>query len=832
MNQNNNLIDITIDNKPIKAKKDSTILQAAQQNEIYIPTLCAHKDLTPYGGCRMCLVEVEGARGFLTACTTPVEDGMTVRTYTDQLQKERREIMELILSEHTSSCLICEEKESCRNSMTTIRKVGVTTGCRYCPNDDKCELEKVVSWLGIKEINHPIYYRGFRVEKEDPFYDRDYNLCIYCGRCIRICQEERLANVLAFTQRGRNTVIGPAFGRNHIDAGCEFCGACVEVCPTGALSEKVNKWDGVAKKEEITTCALCGVGCQLKVISKNNRLTGTIPADDKLVNNGHLCVKGRFSIYELVNNFQRLKKAAKFKHGVQLQIQIDEAIKIAAEKLADCPPEKFGMIISPNCTVEDFYIAQKFTRLVMGSHNIDTTARLFYGAGFNAYLNLMKKSTTLENMKNSSLVFGFGLDLRYGRSVVGVEIRKAVARGAKIITIFPNDHSLALSADVWIQSTPGEEADILTGISILLENGAAKKSDPDLQKIVELLKAAKNPILLIGAEFLNYSNNAEILETINKLARQINAGILALPAQNNLYGSLLMGAYPELLPGGRKASDEKNLTDIGKLWGKKLAPYHEDWNLTKLLSGKKLKLAYLVGEVPPTSEAMSEFLIYQNIFPLSHAQPADLSLPAAAFTEVDGTFINGEGRIQPLKKCVPAPGETLPDWQILCKIAQKMGATGFDFKTVADIHIELGAIVNAFSNKGELFRQAQPLPQTIKIAAQVADKIAPKVSNKGAAFILTIANNEHIYRGIPLTSKVEGLKKLFDESYVVLNIADAEALNITAGGKLIISSDQFSGTFPVLISSKQKAGTVHLTTTNYQLPTPNPQFVTLEKENV
>lgn len=190
MNQNNNLIDITIDNKPIKAKKDSTILQAAQQNEIYIPTLCAHKDLTPYGGCRMCLVEVEGARGFLTACTTPVEDGMTVRTYTDQLQKERREIMELILSEHTSSCLICEEKESCRNSMTTIRKVGVTTGCRYCPNDDKCELEKVVSWLGIKEINHPIYYRGFRVEKEDPFYDRDYNLCIYCGRCIRICQEE------------------------------------------------------------------------------------------------------------------------------------------------------------------------------------------------------------------------------------------------------------------------------------------------------------------------------------------------------------------------------------------------------------------------------------------------------------------------------------------------------------------------------------------------------------------------------------------------------------------------------------------------------------------
>ena len=169
----------------------------------------------------MCLVEVEGARSFLTACTTPVEDEMIVRTHTDQIQKERKEILELILSEHTSSCLICEEREECKESMNTIRKVGVTTGCRMCPNEDSCELEEVVKKFDLQELNHPVYYRNLPVEKNDPFYDRDYNLCILCGRCVRICQEVRNANVLAFSQRGRDTVIGPAFNRTHIEAGCE-----------------------------------------------------------------------------------------------------------------------------------------------------------------------------------------------------------------------------------------------------------------------------------------------------------------------------------------------------------------------------------------------------------------------------------------------------------------------------------------------------------------------------------------------------------------------------------------------------------------------------------
>ena len=345
MSRKNGKVNINIDNKSYLVRKDLTILQAAELNQIYIPTLCAHKDLSPHGGCRMCIVEVEGFRNFPTACTTPIEDGMVIRTHTAQVNTIRREIIQLFMSEHPSSCLICDEKVECAEYLTTIHKAGVTTGCRYCANNDQCELQDVVEYLDVKEINYPIFYRNQRVEKEDPFYDRDYNLCILCGRCIRMCQEVRLANVLAFKFRGRNTVIGPAYDRTHINSGCEFCGACVSVCPTGTLSEKARKWDGKPEREQISTCSFCGVGCQLRLLVKEDRIIGSLPVDDPLVNHGQLCVKGRFCITDIVNVHKRLKVPYKLYRATNVNIPWDEAIDIAVEKLKNCSPEKFGMLI-------------------------------------------------------------------------------------------------------------------------------------------------------------------------------------------------------------------------------------------------------------------------------------------------------------------------------------------------------------------------------------------------------------------------------------------------------------------------------------------------------
>jgi len=843
MSRQNEIITITIDNQILEVEKGLTILQAAQQSHIYIPALCAHKDLTPFGGCRMCIVEVEGMRGFPTACTTPVEDRMVIRTHTAQIQAERSEILQLILSEHTSSCLICEEKEECKSYMGTIRKAGVTTGCRYCPNDGQCELQDVVEKMGVKEISYPIYYRNLGVEKDDPFYDRDYNLCILCGRCIRMCQEIRNANTLTFKQRGRHTVIGPAYDRTHLEAGCEFCGACVSVCPTGALSEKVSKWEGKAEREEITTCPLCGVGCQIRLLIKENEIIGTLPAEDTLVNNGQLCVKGRFCVTELVNNHQRLKKPYKTQDNIKIEISWEEALDLMFDKLSTCSPEQFGMLISPNCSNEDLYIAQKFTRVVMGSSNIDTTARVFYGSGFNAYLNLLKMSVPLSKLKDASVILCVGLDTRFGRSVVGVELRKAIKKGAKIITINPREHNLALIAEKWLRPVPGMEVDLLRSLVSLTEEKKTRTSQhrskeksgnlkDELARVAKMLKEASDPVILVGSDFLIYNESHQIFENIEKLALNVGAGILPLPAQNNLFGSILMGAYPELLPGGFSSTHKERIDFLRKRWGKDLPEFSSGWNSEKLLSGSKVKVLYLIGEVPSNFRPPSDFLIFQNIYPPDPLYEADLVLPSTAFTEMDGTFINGEGRIQRVRKGVPPPGQALPDWKIPCLIAKKMGKEGFDFSNPEEIYEEISSIVKGFGDFENVERKAGPLICAGELTISHSKLKGIKKSNKRFPFILTTSVAEHTYRGFPLSTWVEGLRKLFNEGTIDLNPEDADKNGISQGDEVVVTSTQFEKVWVARISNDQLQGTLHVTLRQGESIGPNPHPVRIRKKDV
>jgi formate dehydrogenase alpha subunit len=843
MSRQNEIVTINIDNQVFEVPKGLTILQAAEKKNIYIPSLCAHRDLTPFGGCRMCIVEVEGMRGFPTACTTPVEEGMVIRTNTAQVQTERLEILQLILSEHTSSCLICEEKDVCEKYMPTIRKAGVTTGCRYCANDGQCELQDVVEKMGVKEISYPIYYRNLRVEKEDPFYDRDYNLCILCGRCIRMCQEIRTANVLAFKQRGRHTVIGPAYARTHLDAGCEFCGACVSVCPTGALSEKVRKWEGRPEKEQVTTCAFCGVGCQIRLLIKGDKVIGSLPEDDSLVNHGQLCVKGRFAVAETVNHYTRLKKPYRQENGRKVEINWEEAIDQAAEKLSDCSPDDFGMIISPNSLNEDLYVAQKFVRLALGSNHIDTSARLFYGSDFNAYLDLMRKSVPLSDLRKASVILVIGLDARFGRSVVGVELREAIKRKAKILTINPKPHALALIADRWLQPSAGEEIDILESLLRLTKRTSSSSSpsqtkrktqvkEEELSEVAGMLKKASSPVILVGSDLLRYDRSTEILGTIKELAQTLGAGILPLPAQNNLYGSILMGTYPELLPGGFSSTNKERIGELSKIWGKDLPKLSSGWNAGALLSGRKLKVLYLVGEIPTSLRPPCDFLIFQNIYPPDPGYEADLVLPSAAFTEVDGTFINGEGRIQRVRKAVDPPDQALPDWEILCRIARKMGIKGFDFSSASEIHEEIANLVKGFGD----FDNPERIPGSLicegEFTISQIKHSSPKKKDTKFPFLLNTSVIEHTYRGFPLSTWVEGLKVIFPEGRIEINPEDAQKFEISDGDQVLVTSDRFEKAWVAKVSSDQSPGTLHVTLPPAESLGPNPFLVKIRKKDV
>jgi len=840
MSRKNGKINITIDNKSYLVKKDLSILQAADQNNIYIPTLCAHKELSAHGGCRMCIVEVEGFRNFPTACTTPIDDGMVIRTHTAQVNTIRQEIIQLFLSEHPSSCLICDEKVECAEYLTTIHKAGVTTGCRYCANNNQCELQDVVEYLDVKEINYPIFYRNQRVEKEDPFYDRDYNLCILCGRCIRMCQEVRLANVLAFKFRGRNTVIGPAYDRTHLSSGCEFCGACVSVCPTGTLTEKARKWDGKPEREKISTCSFCGVGCQLKLLVKEDRIIGSLPVDDQLVNHGQLCVKGRFCITEMVNGHKRLKAPYKLYRETNVNISWDEANDIAVEKLKNCPPEKFGMLISANCSNEDLYVAQKFTRVAMDSNHIDSSARQFYGEGINAYVNLLKRAVPLSEARKADVILCIGLDTRYGRSVVGVELRWALKEGAKIFTINPRDHNIALLAEQWIQPGAGTEIDTVEQL-IRMTNGRpahriAKEADQrnlELKTIAKSLKDASKVAILVGSEIMQYSESASLLQAIEKLAIQLKAGILPLPAQNNLFGSILMGSYPEFLPGGFSSGNKGRVNELLRSAGKKSAALKSEWNINAINARNKLKVLYLVGEIPPDGmKNPAEFIISQNIYPPDNHYQVDLVFPAAAFTESDGTFINGEGRIQKVNKAVNPPGKALPDWKILCKLAQGMGLKGFEFKNAADIHAEIAKIIPEFSSFKKPGRKARPLDCEGKFHLNKLQKTAQRVSSSNGSFLLTTSVLEHSHRSIPLTAWVKGTRRIFPEGYLEISAQDAKRARIEDGDKVLLSFPKQKSDWPAKISPDIPRGFLHLTIPQSNFSGPNPRKVRMRKKNV
>ena len=830
-------ITITIDNKHFDVKSGMTILQASEENGIYIPTLCSHKELTPHGGCRLCIVEVDGFRNFPTACTTPVSDGMVIRTDTAALNSIRHEIVQLFMSEHTSSCLICPESEECRLWMGTVRKSGVTTGCRYCPNDGQCEFQDVVQKMGIKEIKYPIYYRNNRVEKEDPFYDRDYNLCILCGRCVRMCQEIRTANVLAFNFKGRDTVIGPSFGRTHLEAGCEFCGACVSVCPTGALSEKDRKWEGKPDREEITTCSFCGVGCQMRLQVKENRIIGSLPVVGDIVNNGQLCVRGRFCISEVVNGHQRLRSPHRTVDGIDVDVSWDEAISLAAEKLSACNPDEVDVLISPNLTNEDLYVAQKFTRLALGSHNIDTSARSFYGAGFNAYINLLKDSVPLSDVRKASVILAVGLDSRFGRSVVGVELRRAAKKGAKILTIHPRQHSLGLIAEKWIQPLPSETVDTLERLAQLTGKKAAvgrqAKPADDLTDVARLLKDAEYAVILTGSEFLQFDSTARIHELVHEIARNVGAGILPLPAQNNLVGSLMMGAYRELLPAGYQTTDLKGVAELQKLWGTALPPVRAGKNNGTRSGAKKLKVLYLIGEAPPNGDiSQAEFVISQNIYAAEANRGVDLDLATAAFTEVDGTFVNGEGRVQRVRKAVDPKAQALPDWEILCRLARKMGVRGFDYRSASDIFKEIGRLIPDFKNFNQPTRKVQPLVLKGHVHENGTKPARTARINGKEPFLLSACTVEHVHRGMPLSTWVDGSRAIFREGVIDINPVDARKKRLDEGDEVIVSSGNFKRVWPVRLEPKQPRGTLFVILPQGESFNANPKAVSLRKKHV
>jgi len=742
---------LTMDDAELSARDGSSVLEAAQQNNIYIPHLCAHRELAPYGGCRLCLVEVAGMPGCRPACMTQVREGMVVHTNTDTVQALRREVLQLLLSEHPSSCLVCPESAECVSYQGTIRKVGVTTGCRYCPKDGVCELQAVAKFVGVNELTLPTNYRDLPVEKGEEFYDRDYNLCIFCARCVRVCQDQRQAAVLSFRQRGHLITIGPAFEMSHYDAGCEFCGACVSVCPTGALSEKRRKWAGAAERLTPSVCMLCSEQCGIQAEVIRDRVIGTLPPGDPGVACGDLCVKGRFCLADLANHPDRLRVPTVQTPEGSEELDWDRATAAVAEKLRGIPGERIAIYASPDLLLEDLVTLQKFADKVLHTENVTTTA---IAPGTGELLRRSFASPRSDALASSDCIVSLFFNGNYNYAPTTLAIKRAVNKGgAQYFQIGWLVDPTSRFASRRVTPKPGYEAELVRN---LIKAVSADISDGvDLANIANAVRTAERATFVLGMGIVSLPGAADLLAAIDKLVGAKRAAVVVpLPHPN------LLGLLAALRPKPREHVE--NLVRIGKI-----------------------DALWIIGENPFQTRPPVSVVIYQNTFPPPEQLAADMVLPAASWCEVTGSLLAADGRCKTVQAAVPPPGLARQDGEIFAKVSEVIGA-----QDVTPSVEELGVLAKNAQN------------DAIALLASYESHLPPPTAGGAARHVLLREVNPHRFRGLSLADCIDGMAQLAKEKTLFVSPHDAAELGVRDGDSLTIGANGQGRSYPVRLDRK------------------------------
>ncbi len=719
------MINLTIDGKLIKAKEGSFILEVALDNEIEIPHLCYQSGLSSAGACRVCLVKVKDRPELITSCTTEVSEGMKVITEDEEIIKARRLMVELILSEREHNCLICEK------------------------NGD-CELQDLVYELGIDNIRFPVNKRVEKTEDSSQVILRDPNKCILCGRCVRACAEIAVQDVLDFAERGGKTFIAAGLDEKLADTDCVSCGACVQACPTGALTEKLARFQGRSwefRKVE-TTCPYCGVGCQIELNIKNDRIVKVYGVDNGSPNRGHLCVKGRFGL-DYVHHKERLTTPMIKKKGKFIEASWEEALELVAHRFKELKDEygsdSLAGLSSAKCTNEENYLFQKFIRVCFGNNNVDHCARLCHAstvAGLGRAFGSGAMTNSIKEWEKSDVVLVTGSNTTEAHPVIGYYLKYlATYQGLKLIVIDPRAIELTKYAKIWLRQKNGTDVAWINGLmNIIIQEGLydegfvenRTENFAQFKKIVsrytpkkveeitgipekELITAArmyasgKRSSIVFSMGITQHTTGTDNVLSLANLAMLCGSigregtGVNPLRGQNNVQGACDLGALPNVYPGYQKITDEQIREKFEKAWDARLSP-KEGLTAVEIVEAAKdgvIKGLYIMGENPMLSDPnlnnvrkgleSLDFLVVQDIFLTETARMADVVLPGVSFAEKDGTFTNTERRVQRVHKALPEIGDSRQDWQIILELSKGMGYL-MDYNSPAEVMEEIASL--------------------------------------------------------------------------------------------------------------------------------------------
>lgn len=857
------MLQITINGQSHSFLEGLTINEALRQLGLEVPTLCHDDRLEPYGSCRLCTVEVKGFNALVTACNTPIREGMEILTHSPAVEGVRRTLLGLLARDYPAEAVAeFPHKQFHRY----LHEYGVSAG-------------------GSRTAPPPAV--PFMQDASHPYINVDMSQCVTCYRCVRICEEVQGQFVWKAWDRGDATRILPVRGETLLDGGCVSCGACVDTCPSGALEDLSVLARGVPTEWTKTICSYCGTGCEVNVGTRDGQIT-TIRPSDGPSNHGHTCVKGRYA-FDYVYAEERITSPMIRRDGVWQDVSWDEVIRYLAERFAalaaEHGPDSIGVLSSSRGTNEENYVAQKFARVVLGTNNIDCCARVCHSptaAAMKMTLGTGAATNSLDEIEIARTILVCGANPTEGHPVTGARIKQAARRGANLIIVDPRQIELTEFATLHLQLRPGTNVVLFNALgATIVEEGLVdveflrtRLTEFDeyctfirdflpekvegicgvpaakIRQAARLYATAKPSLSVHGLGMTEHVQGTEGIMALVNIALltgnigKPGSGINPLRGQNNVQGAPHMGCEPKLLAGYVPLTEAH--TRFEAAWHSSI-PTHPGLNMFEMLAAAstgRFKALWAIGydilmtnpNAHETRRALEQvdLVIVQDLFLNATAREfGDVFLPAASSFEKDGTFMNGERRVQRVRGAARPRGQSRSDWEIICDVARAMGkGAAFNYRTAEQIWDEVrslwpeGAGLSYArldrlgglqwpcfdeNDPGMAIMHAERFTHGPTTALRRIEFLPPPdVTSPEYPFVLTTGRNLFQYNAATQTGRTPN-GSMATTDFLQLAPVDADRLGITDGEIVRLASQQGSADLPVRISGTVKPGEVYTT---------------------